>query len=127
LLAWPPLQGVDPDKARGVAGPTRSAGAQVVIVDGALVLWISRGGQRAFAWLPEDELDRDKVMKAIAGQLAQRGGRRLDRHEGLLLEINGQPATEHPLASALEAAGFRKTASGIQARRELSGTRGRRA
>lgn len=127
LLPWPALQGVDPDKARGVAGPTRSAGAQVVIVDGALVLWISRGGQRAFAWLPEDELDREKVMKAIAAQLAQRGGRRLDRHEGLLLEINGQPATEHPLAAALEAAGFRKTASGIQARREISGTRGRRA
>ncbi|MBL8949597.1 MAG: DEAD/DEAH box helicase, partial [Myxococcaceae bacterium] len=121
LLAWPKVTG------EAASGPTRSAGAQVVLVDGALVLWLSRGGQRAFAWLPEDEVERQKVAKAIATRLAERAPRRLERHEGLLLEINGKNASEHPLAAALEQAGFTKTASGVQSRRASFGRRARRA
>ncbi len=121
LLDWPALQG------EAGSGPKREAGAQVVLVDGALVLWLSRGGQRAFAWLPEDEVERDKVGKAIATRLAERAPKRLEKHQGLLLEINGKNASEHPLAAALEQAGFHKTASGMQARRTQLAKRARRA
>jgi ATP-dependent helicase Lhr and Lhr-like helicase len=121
LLDWPALQG------EAGSGPKREAGAQVVLVDGALVLWLSRGGQRAFAWLPEDEVEREKVAKAIATRLAERAPKRLEKHQGLLLEINGKNASEHPLAAALEQAGFHKTASGMQARRTQPAKRARRA
>ena len=112
LIKWPAV----PPDAQG-RGPTRSVGAQVVLVDGALVLWLSRGGRNAWAWLPDDEVEREKMADLIATKLAEKMQRRLERHEGLLLEINGHKAIDHPLASALERAGFHKTAQGLQARR----------
>ena len=118
ILKWPDLQ--EQEEVRSVAGPTRSVGAQVVLVDGALALWLSRGGQRAFAWLPDDGVERDRVAKAVAAVLAERRAQRRDRAPGLLLEVNGVKSTEHPLGEALEGAGFYKTASGLQPRRSFA-------
>jgi ATP-dependent Lhr-like helicase len=120
LLKWPALQvKVEDGKADETAGrgPSRSVGAQVVLVDGAVVLWLSRGGRHAWAWLPDDPLERDRVADLVAAKLAEKAQRRLEKHEGLLLDINGRKPGEHALSAALERAGFHLTAQGLQARR----------
>ena len=64
LLRWPPLDGSQ------VRGPSRSAGSQVVLVDGALAAFLGRGGRQAWVWLPETEPDRGRVARAVAAALA---------------------------------------------------------
>jgi len=113
LLRWPPLDGT---QARG---PSRSAGSQVVLVDGALAAFIGRGARQAWAWLPETEPDRGRVARAVAsalGTVAARG--LLDRRGGMLLEeVNGVPAAESPLALYLSEAGFNPSSLGFHLRR----------
>ena len=84
-------------EGRAKAGPTRSAGSLVVIVNGALAAYISRGARQLLAFLPEDEpvsLDdgaragddvgtaraprardqRAPCVRASAGRVPRRGG-----------------------------------------------------
>ncbi|MGZ3445647.1 MAG: Lhr family helicase, partial [Myxococcaceae bacterium] len=113
LLRWPPLDGAP------ARGPSRSAGSQVVLVDGALAAFLSRGGRQAWVWLPETEPDRGRVARAVAaalGTVASRG--LLDRRGGILLEeVNGVPAAESPLALYLSQAGFTPSSLGFHLRR----------
>jgi len=113
LLRWPALDGA---QARG---PSRSAGSQVVLVDGALGAFLGRGGRQAWVWLPEAEPDRGRVARAVAsalGAVATRG--LVDRRGGMLLEeVNGVPATESPLALYLSEAGFTPSSLGFHLRR----------
>jgi ATP-dependent Lhr-like helicase len=104
ILHWP-----DPGRAdeRGRA-PTRSAGSLVVIVNGALAAYISRGARQLLAFLPEDEPSRATTARAVAATLARLGL--------LVVEINGLPAAEHPLAAYLVEAGFSPSAMGFQIR-----------
>ena len=101
-------------------GPTRSVGANVVIVNGALAAWIGRHGRPVLVALPESEPDRSRVGHAIASVLADLALTG-DRREGGLLvaEINGLPATGHPLARWLVDAGFVASALGFQRRRPV--------
>ena len=98
LLRWPPLDGGP------VRGPSRSAGSQVVLVDGALAAFLGRGARQAWVWLPEAEPDRGRVARAVAvalGTVASGGW--VDRRGGLLLEeVNGVAAAESPLARYLQ-------------------------
>jgi ATP-dependent Lhr-like helicase len=112
LLRWPALEGA-------ARGPSRSAGSQVVLVDGALAAFLSRGGRQAWVWLPETEPDRGRVARAVAsalGTVAARG--LLDRRGGMMLEeVNGLPATASPLALYLAEAGFTPSSLGFHLRR----------
>jgi ATP-dependent Lhr-like helicase len=116
LLKWPTL---DAPVARG---PSRTAGAHVVFVDGHLGAWIGRGGKQVFVWLPEDEPDRSQRGRHVAEHLAQEA---LRSPEGMLLaEINGTPATQHALGRFLEDAGFLRSVQGFHlSRRGVTGAR----
>jgi ATP-dependent Lhr-like helicase len=110
LLRWPEVPG-RPD----VRGAVRVVGATVILVDGALAVWIARGGHQILAWLPDDEPRRSRVGRAAADRLAAMA--RDVAAGGLLVgEINGAPAAEHPLAAFLVKAGFAPTALGFQIR-----------
>ncbi len=104
ILRWPDARSTE---ARGRT-PTRSAGSLVVIVNGALAAYISRGARQLLAFLPEDEPARSATARAVATTLARLGL--------LVFEINGLPASEHPLAAYLVEAGFSPSAMGFQIR-----------
>jgi ATP-dependent Lhr-like helicase len=100
-------------------GPTRSAGARVVLVDGACVAHLSRGSRQLATWLPETEPERSRAGRALAATLAAVARSGEGRDGGLLVgDIDGVPAHEHPLAPWLVAAGFVRSGLGYQVRRE---------
>src|SRR5947207_349258 len=53
-------------------GPTRTVGATVVLVDGALVAYLARGDRQLLTWLPEPEPQRSQAARAIANALIAR-------------------------------------------------------
>jgi ATP-dependent Lhr-like helicase len=102
-LSWPEREG---------HRPGRKAGALVVLVEGELVLYVERGGRSLLSWS-----DDAGVLRAAADALA------LAVHEGALGRLTVQRADgeqvlagDHPLAQALEAAGFRATPRGLRLR-----------
>jgi ATP-dependent Lhr-like helicase len=127
LLPWPALQGDAQGSDGGESandgeaaaarrrGPTRATGSHVVLVDGALAAWVARGGRQVHAFLPPDDPERSRVLRAVAGALAQLAGAS-NRRDLLLAEIDDRPAGEHPLAEALTGAGFLRTYGGMQYR-----------
>jgi ATP-dependent Lhr-like helicase len=56
-LKWATAQG---------RGPTRTVGATVVLVDGALVAYLAKGDRQLLTWLPEAEPQRSHAATAIA-------------------------------------------------------------
>jgi len=85
---------------------SRSAGAQVILVDGALAGWMGRGERNLIAFLDQvpDRSPRevaDVVARGLADQVG-RGGRRAV----FVKEVNGRPAQESVLGPALLEAGF---------------------
>jgi ATP-dependent Lhr-like helicase len=114
ILKWPEGGIGDADRGRG---PTRSVGSVVVLVNGALAAYISRGARQLTAFVPEDEPTRSTVSRALATKLAQLARGEDGRMALLIGEINGVPAAEHPLASHLVDAGFSPSAMGFQIRR----------
>jgi ATP-dependent Lhr-like helicase len=113
ILRWP--QGDSAEEAG--RGPTRTVGALVVLVNGSLAAYISRGARQLLAWLPEDEPARSTVARALAGRLATLAADPDGRLPMLIAEINGVPSPEHPLAAYLVEAGFSPSAMGFQMRR----------
>ncbi|MEN3338867.1 MAG: ATP-dependent helicase Lhr and Lhr-like helicase, partial [Acidobacteriota bacterium] len=116
MLKWP-VQ-ADGDTAAG-RGPTRTVGALVVLVNGSLASYISRGARQLTVYLPDDEPARTVVGRALAAKLAQ-----FARPEGggaglLVAEINGLPAADHPFAVFLIDAGFSPSGMGFQLRRQV--------
>ncbi|MBE2248141.1 MAG: DEAD/DEAH box helicase [Myxococcus sp.] len=115
LLPWPAI--VEPRADKRLV-PMRMTGARVLLVNGALGAWLSRGGRSALVWLPDAEPERTRFADALAARLSALARRALERREGLLLEeVNGAPAHESAMAGALERAGFARTSSGFQMRR----------
>jgi ATP-dependent Lhr-like helicase len=94
---------------------SRSVGAQVVLVNGLMACYVSRGEKQLYVFLPEDEPQRSMVARAVAESLASivHGGR---RRALLLAEINDEPAARSALAPFLAEAGFAATAMGYQMR-----------
>ncbi|HYR26837.1 MAG TPA: DEAD/DEAH box helicase, partial [Thermoanaerobaculia bacterium] len=94
---------------------SRSVGAQVILVNGLMACYITRGEKNLIVFLPEDEPLRSNVARAIAKILASlvtEGGRRAM----LLTEINDEPVARHFLASFLIEEGFSPSAMGFQMR-----------
>jgi ATP-dependent Lhr-like helicase len=103
-LGWPVRDG------DGGHRPGRKAGALVVLVDGALVLYVERGGKTLLSFR-EDDSCLGPAVDALA--LAVRDGA-LGR---LTVEkADGAPALTSPLGLALEHAGFRPTPRGLRLR-----------
>lgn len=105
-LGWPKLEGVS-------HRPGRKAGALVVLVDGALVLSLERGGRTVLSFSDDGE-----VLRAAAGALAATArGRRLDT---LTVEkVNGEGVYGTELAIALQEAGFVQTPRGYTLRKAV--------
>jgi ATP-dependent Lhr-like helicase len=107
ILGWPAESGT----AEPARGPTRTVGSLVILVNGALAAYISRGGRQLQVSLPEDEPARSTSARALSHRLAGLGL--------LIGEINGVAAPGHPLAPFLMEAGFSPSAMGFHIRRPL--------
>ena len=103
-LAWPKREGVS-------HRPGRKAGGLVVIVDGALVLYLERGGRTVLSFTDDENV----LMAAAADLAATARARRLDT---LTVEkIDGDGVYGTPLALALQDAGFVATPRGYALRK----------
>ena len=124
LLAWPagPPLPRDADEPAVRRVPARAAGARVVIVDGHLAAWLSRGARLVLTWLPEVEPERSRVGHAVASALGDVARQGEGREGGLLVgDVDGMHALDHPIGQFLEAAGFVRSSMGYQMRRETQG------
>jgi ATP-dependent Lhr-like helicase len=111
-LKWPPARGAD-----AARGPTRTVGAFVVLVDGALAAYQARGERQLSTFLPEAEPARSRAARAVARVLIDRARTGPDGPRGMLIEeIDGAPPDTHPLKPFLVDAGFASSAGGLQAR-----------
>ncbi len=100
-------------------GPTRSAGARVVLVDGALAGSLRRGERELLLFAPAAEPRRTQVVREVARALRALASRR-----GMLLaEIDGSDATAHAAAAVFVEEGFVRSAMGLQLRPEALGPR----
>jgi ATP-dependent Lhr-like helicase len=98
--------------SRSRAGPTRTAGARVILVDGALAGYLRRGERELLLFAPAAEPRRSQIVREVARAL-----RDLARRRGMLLaEIDGGDATAHPAATLFVEEGFVRTAMGLQLR-----------
>jgi len=95
--------------------PTRTVGALVVLVNGALAAFIPRGAREIVAYLPDDEPARSMQARALARALAALA--RDDTRGLFIAEINGRDPAAHPLAPFLAEAGFHPSPMGFQMRR----------
>jgi ATP-dependent Lhr-like helicase len=91
---------------------SRSVGAMVVLLNGALVAYLARGDRMLTTFLPVAEPERSKAGRAIARVLIERARSGVSM---LIEEIDGAPAAMHPLKTYLAEAGFADTALGYQA------------
>jgi len=114
-LKWPAKNGgaAADDPGRG---PTRSVGATVILVDGALAAYLARGDRMLALFLPDAEPQQSKAGRAVARALIERARSGIDAPRGMLIEeIDGRPATLHPAAAYFVEAGFIRSAMGLQA------------
>ncbi len=96
-------------------GPTRSVGATVILVNGALAAYLPRGDRQLVTFLPDAEPDRSRTGRALARVLIERA-RSGDPPRGMLIEeIDGAPPPGHSLTTLLIEAGFIAGAMGMQA------------
>jgi ATP-dependent Lhr-like helicase len=115
VLRWP--QAGAEQGGRDKRGPTRSAGAGVILVNGSLAAYVGRADRQFLTFLPEDEPGRSLVAREVAGALFGLATAEGDRSGMLIGEIDGLDVTAHPLAPYLLDAGFVKRATGFQAAR----------
>jgi ATP-dependent Lhr-like helicase len=105
-----------PNAAKAGRGPTRSVGATVILVNGALAAYLARGDRQLLTYLPDAEPERSKTAQAIARVLIDRARTGVDSPRGMLLEeIDGAPPALHPMAPFLREEGFVAGALGLQA------------
>ena len=93
--------------------PGRKAGALVVLVDGALTLYVERGGRTLLTW--SDDVERLSTATGSLAEAVRRGslGRlTVEKADGEQLLGGG----ETPLRRALQSAGFVSTPKGLRLR-----------
>ncbi|GAA2001941.1 ATP-dependent helicase [Nocardiopsis rhodophaea] len=99
-----------PETPEGRARPGRKAGALVVLDDGALALYLERGGRTVLTF-GSDEPTLARAASALADLV----------HTGYLSTLtveraDGEPVFDTPLDSALTSAGFHPTPKGLRLR-----------
>jgi ATP-dependent Lhr-like helicase len=116
------LAATDPANPYGMALPwprevsvrlQRTAGAHVVLVDGALSAFLTGNGRDVIPLLPEVEPDRARVARA-AGQALARWAVATRRPALGWASAPGASLAEGPLALALTGAGFRRSGPGFR-------------
>lgn len=112
-LPWPASSGSTGEADSAGHRPGRKAGALVVLVDGALVLYVERGGRTLLTWsddpdllTPAAEALSTAVRRGTLGRLT------VERADGAPL-LGAGPS---PLRDALDAAGFVATPRGLRIR-----------
>ncbi|HEX5295874.1 MAG TPA: DEAD/DEAH box helicase, partial [Streptosporangiaceae bacterium] len=106
-LPWPER----PGEAASSHRPGRKAGALTVLADGALVLYVERGGRTLLSWTDEQErLAASTVALAAAVRDGALGRLTVEKADG------ERAGGDSPLTQALEAAGFRPTPRGLRLR-----------
>jgi hypothetical protein len=120
MTKWPELA----DASGSGRGPTRSAGALVILVDGHASAYLRRGERELLLFLPEAEPLRSRIGRQVARMLLHLAANREGRRGMLIAEINGTPATAHPAARLFIEEGFAATAMGVQARTDRLRPRG---
>ena len=115
-LAWPAPSSVPAAEASaGHHRPGRKAGAVVVLVDGALVLYVERGGRTVLTFTADDALLAPAASRLADMIRAGRLGRMtLARADGA--ELLAGDALRGPLGRALAGAGFAPTPRGLRLR-----------
>jgi ATP-dependent Lhr-like helicase len=107
-LPWP----AQPGEVASGHRPGRKAGALVVLVDGALVLYVERGGRTLLTW--SDDADALREAVAALASAVRRGvlGRlTVQKADGASVLAPGSA-----LGAALEAGGFTATPQGLRLR-----------
>ncbi|WP_460799076.1 ATP-dependent helicase [Nocardioides pacificus] len=110
-LPWPERESA----AEGGSGhrPGRKAGALVVLVDGALVLYVERGGRTLLTWSDDVEVLTPAVQAlAEATRRGTLGKLTVEKADGAALLGSGPT----PLREALKSAGFVSTPKGLRIR-----------
>ena len=104
-LGWP----ADAEERHGGHRPGRKAGALVVLIDGALGLYVERGGKTVLDFT-SDQAQRDAAAASLAATIRATGGRlRVEKVDGVF-------AIGTPLGDALTASGFAPTPQGLRLR-----------
>jgi ATP-dependent Lhr-like helicase len=105
-LPWPAL-----DEEAGTGHrPGRKAGALVVLVDGALALYVERGGKTLLAF-SENESVLSAAGSALVGVVTRGAVDKL-----IMEKVNGHGILDTPVAAALAAAGAYSTPKGLRIR-----------
>jgi len=116
LMRWPAA----PEEGSSL---TRSVGARVVLVDGALTAYLRRGNSNVQVMLPEEEPGRSRAARALAEFLVAYVQRMEAGERGrgglLITSVHGANVAEHPLAKYLLDAGFQAAPLGFNVRRGL--------
>lgn len=108
-LAWPEKTAQGPTSPRAHR-PGRKAGALVVIVEGALVLYVERGGRSLLTFHSEPSVLQPAVdALALAVRRGALGKLAVERSDG-------EPVVDSSVARAMESAGFRHTPRGLKLR-----------
>ncbi|ALV40931.1 DEAD/DEAH box helicase [Pseudarthrobacter sulfonivorans] len=105
-LPWPALN----VEAGTGHRPGRKAGALVVMVDGALVLYVERGGKTLLAF-SEDAAVLSAAGAALVGVVTRGAVDKL-----IMEKVNGHGILDTPVAAALAAAGAYSTPKGLRIR-----------
>ncbi|MGN6440331.1 MAG: Lhr family ATP-dependent helicase, partial [Arthrobacter sp.] len=105
-LPWPALQ----EDAGTGHRPGRKAGALVVLVDGALVLYVERGGKTLLAF-SEDDAVLAAAGAALVGVVTRGAVDKL-----IMEKVNGHDLLDTPVAAALSSAGAYSTPKGLRIR-----------
>jgi len=109
-LAWPERTATGSTGERPGHRPGRKAGAVVILVDGALILYVERGGRTLLTFTDHpDRLARAADALALAVRDGALGRLAVEK-------ADGETVFDSPLARALTEAGFRPTARGLRLR-----------
>ena len=118
LLRWPS----PPEEGSSL---TRSVGARVVLVDGALTAYLRRGNPNLQVLLPDEEPARSQTARSLAEFLVasvqpeDSASESHGRSGMLITSVNGNPVIEHSIARFLLDAGFQPAPLGFNVRRNL--------
>jgi len=107
-LAWPPAVGSEQGAGHR---PGRKAGSLVVLVDGALVLYLERGGRTVLSF-SEDPDVLAAAARGLAGVVSRTGRLTITRIDGAAVLADG--AAHSLVGKALVEAGFSTTPRGLR-------------